>query len=144
MKEYREPLEELVKLYKENKLIFKCAKNDIHIMLNYKLPLPKIPVIVRKDGSMLCYNEILYYLIRCIVCENISEYNSLESYQKNNIESKYIDMIWYEPYSDNFSYKELEISFNNLNNREYSWGFIDDYINELNKIGKRLLRDEKE
>ena len=115
MREYKATLENIVKMHKEGKIIFKCdncESSDFKLMLNYKLPLPIIPVIILYNGTMVCYNELLYYFVRCICGENTSqEYSKLEAYKQNNIESKWVNFLFYEPYDDNFTEEELKFSF---------------------------------
>ena len=105
MRENKETLKNIVKMYKEGKIIFKCdncESSNFKLMLNYKLPLPIIPVIILHNGNMLCYNELLYYIVRCICGEDTSqEYSKLEAYKQNNIESKWVNILYYEPYDDN-------------------------------------------
>lgn len=142
MREYKESLENIVKMYKEGKIIFKCdnyESTDFKLMLNYKLPLPIIPVIILHNGNMLCYNELLYYIVRCICGEDISqEYSKLEGYKQNNIESKWVNILFYEPYDDNFTEEELKFSFEIFNDKKYTSEFFNDYCKELNKLSKTL------
>ena len=136
MREYKEALENIVKMYKEGKIIFKCdnyESSNFKLMLNYKLPLPIIPVIILHNGTMLCYNELLYYFVRCICGEDTSqEYSKLEAYKQNNIESKWVNILYYEPYDDNFTEEELKFSFEIFNDKKYTSEFFNDYREELN------------
>ena len=112
-------------------------------MLNYKLPLPIIPVIILHNGNMLCYNELLYYIVRCICGEDTSqEYSKLEAYKQNNIESKWVNILCYEPFNDSFSEGELKFSFEIFNDKKYTSEFFNDYCEELNKLSKTLEKYE--
>lgn len=143
MREYKERLENIVKMYKEGKIIFKCdncESSDFKLMLNYKLPLPIIPVIILHNGTMVCYNELLYYFIRCICGEDTSqEYSKLEAYKQNNIKSKWVNILCYEPFRDSFSEEELKFSFEIFNDKKYTSEFFNDYCEELNWITKKTL-----
>ena len=142
MRENKETLENIVKMYNEGKIIFKCdncVSSDFKLMFNYKLPLPTIPVIILYNGNMLCYNELLYYFVRCICGEDTSqEYSKLEAYKQNNIKSKWINVLYYEPYDDNFTEEELKFSFEIFNDKKYTSEFFNDYCKELNKLSKTL------
>lgn len=132
-------LDKVVQLYKDKKLIFKCGKVSYPEMLNYKLVLPKFAILDTHSGTkMLCYSDLLYYLVRCIADEDESnDYNKLEPYMKNNIESSYITLVHYYPYSDEFSFSELTYSFMFLNNRENVMEFENDYMEEYNRIKEK-------
>ena len=142
MRENKETLRNIVKMYKEGKIIFKCdncESSNFKLMFNYKLPLPIIPVIILYNGNILCYNELLYYIVRCICGENTSqEYSKLEAYKQNNIESKWVNILFYEPYDDNFTEEELKFSFEIFNDKKYTSEFFNDYCKELNKLSKTL------
>ena len=146
MREYKEALENIVKMYKEGKIIFKCdncESSDFKLMFNYKLPLPTIPVIILHNGNMLCYNELLYYIVRCICGEDASqEYSKLEGYKQSNIESKWVNILYYEPYDDNFTEEELKFSFEIFNDKKYTSEFFNDYCKELNRLSKTLKKYE--
>lgn len=146
MREYKERLENIVKMYKEDKIIFKCddcESSNSKLMLNYKLPLPIIPVIILHNGTMLCYNELLYYFVRCICGEDTSqEYSKLEGYKQSNIESKWVNILYYEPYDDNFTEEELKFSFEIFNDKKYTSEFLNDYCEELNRLSKTLKKYE--
>lgn len=146
MREYKETLENIVKMYKEGKIIFKCdncESSNFKLMLNYKLPLPIIPVIILHNGNMLCYNELLYYIVSCICGEDTSqEYSKLEAYKQNNIKSKWINVLYYEPYDDNFTEEELKFSFEIFNDKKYTSIFLNDYCKELNRLSKTLEKYE--
>lgn len=142
MRENKETLRNIVKMYKEGKIIFKCdnyESSNFKLIFNYKLPLPIIPVIILHNGNMICYNELLYYIVRCICGEDISqEYSKLEGYKQNNIESKWVNILFYEPYDDNFTEEELKFSFEIFNDKKYTSEFFNDYCKELNKLSKTL------
>ena len=142
MRENKETLRNIVKMYKEGKIIFKCdncESSNFKLMFNYKLPLPIIPVIILYNGNILCYNELLYYFVRCICGEDTSqEYSKLEAYKQNNIESKWVNILLYEKNFDNLTEEELKFSFEIFNDKKYTSEFFNDYCKELNKLSKTL------
>ena len=130
-------------LHRENGSIFQAIDLGLELMFNYKLPLPIIPVIILHNGTMICYNELLYYIVRCICGEDTSqEYSKLEAYKQNNIKSKWVNILCYEPYDDNFTEEELKSSFEIFNDKKYTSEFFNDYCKELNRLSKTLKKYE--